>query len=536
MSDRKVAVANVSDLKDGEMRGVSADGTPILLARVAGECYAVGAHCTHYGAPLAEGYLSGDRIVCPWHHACFDVKTGRFEEPPAFDSLPKFDLSIEDDKIYVRLPDVIPDRETSNMAKRDKKDDRVYVILGGGAAGYMAAQTLREDGFTGRVVLVTRDDRLPYDRPNLSKDYLSGNAEPAWMPIRSREFFEENEIEVMTNTEAAEVDSKTKTVSFKNGTNLKFDSLLIATGGEARKLPVQPDSAENIFLLRNFAHADKIIASAEKGKHAVIIGASFIGMEAASSLRARGCEVTVITPDEVPFRKTLGAEIGKLFQDIHEENGVKFRLGARVKGFEGGAKVKSVLLEVGEKVPADFVVVGVGVKPATGSLSGIELEDDGGIATDVHMRVGADIFAAGDIVHFPDHRTGELTHIEHWRTALQQGRTAAHNMAGNDAIFAAVPFFWTTQFGVTLNYVGHVSDWDRVIIQGEIGKRDFLAFYVKDHRIMAVAGMNHDRDLAVWEELIRQNRVPEPSRLKENPADLLHELPDLSSYAAPKIL
>src|SRR5882672_12389712 len=177
MSHKDVTVAKTSELADGEMRQVSAAGREILLARVSEDFYAVGAHCTHYGAPLVDGVLNGQRIVCPWHHACFDVTTGDLQEPPAFDALPRFEVKIENDQVIVRVPDGAPDRRTPQMTKRDTKDERLFVIVGGGAAGYAAAQTLREDGFTGRLVLITRENHLPYDRPNLSKEYLQGKAE-----------------------------------------------------------------------------------------------------------------------------------------------------------------------------------------------------------------------------------------------------------------------------------------------------------------------------------------------------------------------
>ena len=514
MAERKIAVANVSDLKDGEMKQVSADGTPVLLARVAGEYHALAAHCTHYGAPLAEGFLSGDRIICPWHHACFNAKTGDLEEPPALDSLPCFGITIEDNKILVDLPHELPDRRGPETTERDPDDGRSFVILGGGASGCMAAQTLREDGYAGRIVMITREDRPPYDRPNLSKDYLAGNAEPEWMPLRSNEFFDDNEIELLKNAEVATVDADAKMITFKDGTTLNYDSLLIASGGEPRKLPFQKEAYENVFLLRSFSDADKIIASSQKGKHAVVIGASFIGMEAAGSLRQRGCEVTIVSPDEVPFQKILGDEIGKMFQSVHQQNGVQFRLGAEVSGVEGTGKADTVVLANGERLTADLVLVGIGVKPATEFLSGITLHKDGGVITDEHLHAHADIYAAGDIAHFPDPRTGELTRIEHWRTSLQLGRTAAHNMAGKTEKFAAVPFFWTTQFDVTLNYVGHVRDWDKIIFDGDPADKDFLAFYVKDFKVLAVAGMNRDKQLAYFEELIRLNRMPTPDRIE----------------------
>jgi NADPH-dependent 2,4-dienoyl-CoA reductase/sulfur reductase-like enzyme/nitrite reductase/ring-hydroxylating ferredoxin subunit len=516
MKGQEVSADDLSDLKDGEMKEVSVGGTQVLLARIGGKYYALGANCPHYGAPLASGVLNGERIICPWHHACFNVKTGDLEEGPSLDSLPRFDVQIEDGRVFVLVPENAPDRRTPSMTKRDPQDKRSFVILGGGAAGYMAAQTLREDGFTGRVVMITRESRLPYDRPNLSKDYLQGHAEPAWMPLRPEDFFAKNDIEVLCDKEVTDVDATTKKIAFKDGESLAFDSLLIATGGTPRKLPFQTEKQENVFLLRSFSDTDAIIAAAAKGKRAVVIGASFIGMEAASSLKTRGCEVTVVSPDEVPFMKILGPEVGKLFQDVHERNGVTFKLRSHLKSFEGNGTVEAVVLENGERLAADLVIVGVGVTPTTDFLKGVELHKDGGVIADDHLRISDDVFAAGDIVHFPDFRTGEMTRIEHWRTALQQGRGAAHNMAGKSTAFAGVPFFWTTQFDVTLNYVGHVKDWDRIIFQGDVKKQDFLAFYIKDHKILAVAGMNRDREIAVWEELIRLNMVPSPGALSEH--------------------
>lgn len=537
MNEKRVAVGKLSEISDGEMKEVSVDGTKVLLARVGGNCYALGAHCTHYGAPLVKGTLSVERIVCPWHHACFDVKTGDLEEPPAFDALPRFEVTIENDEIFVRLPETVSDRRTPAMANRDLRDKRTFVILGGGAAGYMAAQTLREDGFAGRVVMITRESRSPYDRPNLSKEYLAGHAEPEWMPLRPDAFFDEYGIELLREKEATGIDVAGKTITLSDGESLPYDSLLIATGGIPRKLPFQSDATHNnVFLLRSFSDADAIISAAEKGRRAVVIGASFIGMETAASLRTRGCEVTVVTPDAVPFQKILGTEIGKIFKDIHERKSVRFKLGATVAGFEGDGKVEAVLLENGERLEADLVVVGVGVKPATDFIKGIERHKDGGVVTNEYLEIAEDLYAAGDIAHFPDPRTGELTRIEHWRTALQQGRTAAHNMAGNRKAYTAVPFFWTMQFGKSLRYVGHVKDWDKIIFQGDVDKGDFLAFYVKDNRILAVAGMNRDRDMALWEERIRNNQIPSPDQLSGGRAERLKGSTDSSSFSAYKLL
>jgi apoptosis-inducing factor 3 len=520
MSQKDVTVAKASEFADGEMKQVSANGAEVLLACVGGNFHAVGAHCTHYGAPLVEGVLSGERIVCPWHHACFNVTTGDLQEPPAFDALPHYEVKIENDQVIVRVPDDVQDRRTPQMVQRDTKDERLFVIAGGGAAGYTAAQTLREDGFTGRLVLITRENHLPYDRPNLSKDYLQGNAEPEWIPLRSDDFFAEHNIEVIQRREIARVDAAQKAIIFADGEILRCDALLVATGGEPRKLPFQSDAQLNVFLLRSYDDSDRIIAAAEKGRRAVVIGASFIGMEVASSLTARGCEVTVVAPDAVPFEKILGLEIGKLFQNIHAENGVKFRLAASVVDFAGIQKVTAVVLENGERLKADLVVVGVGVKPATGFLEGVTLHTDGGVIVDEHLRAADGVYAAGDIAYFPHPLTRDRQRIEHWRTAMQQGRIAARNMLGKKVAYDSVPFFWTRQFDAGLLYVGHASSWDKIIYQGDVPARDFLAFYIKDGRVLAVAGMNRDREMAAAEELMRLGRMPTAEQLKGDAVSL----------------
>ena len=524
MGQKDVIVAKASEFADGEMKQVSANGAEILLARVDGNFHAVGAHCTHYGAPLVEGVLSGERIICPWHHACFNVTSGNLEEPPAFDALPRYEVKIDNDQVIVRMPDDVPDRRTPQMAQRDTKDERLFVIAGGGAAGYAAAQTLREEGFRGRLVLITRENHLPYDRPNLSKDYLQGTAEPEWLPLRSDDFFGEHNIEVIQGREIKRIDAAQKTITFADAQVLRCDALLLATGGEPRRLPFQSRANSNVFLLRSYNDSDAIIAAAEKGRRAVVIGASFIGMEVASSLTTRGCEVTVVAPDAVPFEKILGPEIGKLFQDIHVEKGVKFRLAASVIDFAGIQKVTAVVLENGERLEADLVVVGVGVKPATRFLQGVTLHKDGGVIVDEYMRAADGVYAAGDIAYFPHPLTGERQRIEHWRTAMQQGRIAARNMAGKKVAYDSMPFFWTRQFDAGLLYVGHALSWDEIIYQGDLPARDFLAFYIKEGRVLAVAGMNRDREMAAAEELMRLDRMPMAAQLKGNALNIVKAL------------
>jgi NADPH-dependent 2,4-dienoyl-CoA reductase/sulfur reductase-like enzyme/nitrite reductase/ring-hydroxylating ferredoxin subunit len=504
MGSKEVQLANTSDLRDGEMKEFSVDETRILLARVADRFYAVSATCTHYGGPLAEGVLCGTHVMCPWHHAVFNVVNGDMEEPPALDALARYDVRVDGERVLVSVPDDASGRRTPAMVQGDASvDSRQFVIIGAGAAGYAAAQTLREEGFRGSIVMITREDRAPYDRPNLSKDYLHGHAEPEWMPLRPEEFFKEHDIQLLLNKEVTHVNARSKRITFASGETMEYDAALVATGGAPIRLNIPGSCLKNVFVLRSFADADSIIEAASRSRRVVVVGASFIGMEAAYSLRERGLDVTVVAPSKEPFETTLGAEVGALFRRIHESHGVQFKLGSSVRRFEGTDNVDAVTLDKGERLEADMVVVGVGVRPVTHFLEGVELDQSGGVIVDARLRAGDGIFAAGDIAAFVDSRTGDRTRIEHWRTALQQGRTAARNMIGRDVAFDAVPFFWTHHFDVGLLYVGHTTSWDRIVYRGDVAARDFLALYVKNDHVLAAAGMNRDREMAAIEETMR---------------------------------
>lgn len=515
MSFNDVHVADTSDLQSGEMKEVAAGETRILLARAGDQFHAVTANCPHYGAPLAEGVLCGTRLVCPWHHAVFDVANGDLVEPPALDALVSYAVRVEGEQIFVSVPEEQADRRELASGGRDLvADPRQFVIIGAGGAGYVAAQTLREEGFGGNVVMITREDRLPYDRPNLSKDYLHGHADPEWMPLRPREFFDRHEIELLLGREVTRVDARTRTITFESGETMEYDALLVATGGAPVRLNISGSDLKNVCVLRSFADSDSVIEAAKHARRAVVVGASFIGMEAAYSLRERGLDVTVVAPSHEPFEMTLGNEIGALFRELHERHGVRFKLGSIVYGFEGSHNVEAVTLDNGERIETDMVVIGAGVRPVTHFLEGVELDGSGGVVVDSRLRAIDGLYAAGDIVNFADARTGERMRIEHWRTALQQGRAAARNMFGRDLAFEGVPFFWTQQFDITLRYVGHASSWDEIVYLGDVAARDFLAFYVKDDRVLAVAGVNRDREMAAIEELMRLDRMPVREQLK----------------------
>jgi apoptosis-inducing factor 3 len=493
------------------------------ITRINEEIHAFGETCPHYGAPLEEGILNGTRIVCPWHHASYDAITGDVLEPPSLDALPVYQTKISGDDVIVVLPDEIPGSRIAEMTRRDAADERVFVIIGAGAAGNAAAQTLREDGFKGRIIVVTQEDRFPYDRPQLTKEYLEGQSDDTALPLRSEDFYKDHEIEFMLKSKVEKVSIADRIITFETGETLKYDSVLLASGGIPRTLDVPGADLPGVFTLRSWEDSSAIIKACEGASRVAVVGTSFIGIETAYSLSQRQLTVTVIGVDSVPFEKALGSEIGTLFQQLHEANGVSFKLNARVSGFEGSEKVEAVVLENGERIPADLVVVGVGVTPATDFIEGIDLLPDGSVPVDEFFRAAEHVYAAGDIATFPYWYTGERLRIEHWRTAEQQGRIAGHNMAGKGIPYRSVPFFWTTQVGLYFRYVGHAKEWDDiiVIVHRDVSSTAFVAYYIKDSRVLAAAGNDTEKEMAAIEELMRLNQMPEPKQLRAESFNIL---------------
>lgn len=526
MGLKRAVVATIHDVPDGQMKQVCVDDHPILLANVDGTIYATGAHCSHYGAPLVKGALAHDRIICPWHNSCYSAKTGQQQQPPGFDDLPHYPVMVEGDQIVVELPEHLRDKKQPDMARYDPAaDSRTFVILGTGAAGTNAAVTLRKDGFAGRILMITADDQLPQDRTALSKKYLSGKASEQSMQLRSPDFYQRHSIEVHTNTPVSEVRTQTQQIMLANGDTLHYDCLLLATGSTPRTLQIPGADLNEVFTLRTYDDAASILNAADAATCAVVIGASFIGMETAASLTQQGLSVTVVSPHAVPFEKVLGREIGTFFKHIHEQKGVVFKCNAKATQIEGDDSVESVVLDNGDRIPADLVIVGVGVTPATNYLNDISRDpQDHSIHTDCYLKMADHVYAAGDIATFPDWRTNELTRVEHWQLAAQHGRIAAHNMLGLQIPFRGVPFFWTNQFGTQLRYVGHVESWNDLVINGSVNDGEFLAFYGKNNRVLAVAGVNRDADIAAISELMRLDQMPNLERIKSGSVNWQSEL------------
>jgi NADPH-dependent 2,4-dienoyl-CoA reductase/sulfur reductase-like enzyme len=365
------------------------------------------------------------------------------------------------------------------------------VIVGGGAAGFAAAEMLRREGFGGSVSILSADDNSPYDRPNCSKDYLAGNAPEDWMPLKPPEFYEQHAIDLRLRAEVSAIDVQGRQLTLVSGERVPFDRLLLATGAEPVRLDIPGADQAHVFVLRSLGDARAIIAKAKTARRAVVVGASFIGLEVAAALRAREIEVHVVAPEHRPLERVLGREFGDFVRSIHEEHGVVFHLEDTATAIEDG----NVRLKSGATLAADLVVAGIGVRPRVALAERAGLSVDRGVVVNEFLETSTPgIFAAGDIARWPDPHTGENLRIEHWVVAERQGQTAARNMLGQRQRFAEVPFFWSQHYDVPINYVGHAVQWDKLDIEGDIKSRDCLVRYRRGGKVLAVASIFRDVD------------------------------------------
>jgi apoptosis-inducing factor 3 len=488
-----------ASLRDGHVVEGHVGGEPVLLVRQGDNLFAVSAKCTHYGAPLADGIVIGDTVRCPWHHACFSLRTGEALAAPAFDALARWSVEQRGDLVVVgRKLETVPARRAH---RESRERPRRIVIVGGGAAGFACAEMLRRRGFDGELTMLSADDAPPCDRPNLSKDYLAGEAPEEWIPLKGPEFYADNRIDLQLGTAIARIDVADRHAVAENGQTYPFDRLLIATGAEPVRLSIPGADQPHVFTLRSFADSRGIVERAKGAKKAVVLGASFIGLEVAGALRARGIEVHVVAPDERPMEKVLGPEFGGFVQLLHEHHGVRFQLRETAARILAG----KVILKGGAVLEADLVVVGIGVRPRTDIAKRSGLMVDRGVVVDKCLETSAPgIFAAGDIARWPDARTGESMRVEHWVVAQRQGQTAAINMLGGREPFSAVPFFWSRHYDTSIHYVGHAATWDSLVVEGSIAARDCLLRYVRGDKTVAVASMGRDAETLRWEALMER--------------------------------
>ena len=493
----------LDDLADGGMIGGHVGEEPVLLARRGDEFFAIGSACSHYGGPLAQGLAVDDTVRCPWHHARFSLRTGEAIGAPAFNPVACWRVDKRDGKACVREKIEPSARRGAGQARSASENAERVVIVGGGAAGFAVAEMLRREGFAGSVALLSSDDAAPYDRPNCSKDYLAGNAPEDWIPLKPAEFYREHAIDVALGTNVTGIDVKARQVAVAGGRNLAFDKLVLATGAEPIRLDIPGAGEPHVHVLRSLGDARAIIANAKEARHAVVVGASFIGLEAAASLRARELEVHVVAPERRPMERILGREFGDFIRELHEEHGVVFHLEETAAAIEG----HKVRLKGGTTLSADLVVVGIGVRPRTGLAEQAGLAIDRGVVVNEYLETSAPgIYAAGDIARWPDPHSGEKLQIEHWVVAERQGQTVARNIMGRRERFADVPFFWSQHYDLPINYVGHAEKWDELEIEGDIKARDCVVRYRRDGKLLAVASIYRDVD-SLKEELAMERRV-----------------------------
>lgn len=486
----------LSELQDDTPFGCHLGEDDIVLVKRGDSIYAVGAWCTHYHGPLAKGLVVGDTLRCPWHHACFELRSGA-AHAPALNALPRWRVEVEGGKVFVREKLTAPAKPVPSAKPAS------IVIVGGGAAGEAAAETLRNSGYDGPVTLLSADAALPCDRPNLSKDYLAGTAPEAWIPLRGEKFFQSNKIDLRLNTEVVQLDTARKQVQLANGESLDYGALLLATGAEPVRLPLPGADAPHVFYLRTLGDSRAIIQAASNGaKRAVVLGASFIGLEVAASLRARDLEVHVVAPEAVPMARVMGDALGNFVRTLHASKGVVFHLQQTATAIIPAG----ITLQNGETLAADLIVIGVGVRPNLALAESAGLKLDRGVLVDEYLQASApDVYAAGDIARWPDPHSDETIRVEHWAVAQRQGQAAARNMLGAQRRFTDVPFFWSQHYDAAINYVGHAESWDRIETDGDPAKYDFSARFIKGDKTLALASIYRDLDSLKFEAELEKN-------------------------------
>jgi NADPH-dependent 2,4-dienoyl-CoA reductase/sulfur reductase-like enzyme/nitrite reductase/ring-hydroxylating ferredoxin subunit len=490
----------LDSLADGAMLAGVVDADEVILVRRGDEIFAVAAHCTHYHAPLADGLIVGDTLRCPWHHACFSLRTGEALRAPALDAVERWRVERVGNAVFVREKVSVPG--SAKAHPRNAPDP--VVIVGGGAAGLAAADMLRREGYDGGVTLISADDSPPCDRPNLSKDYLAGTAQEDWIPLRPPGYYTGQRIELVLNSRVSSLDVKQKRVLLDNGKAYGFGALLIATGADPVRLPLPGASDSQLHYLRTFADARAIVAKAASAKRVIVVGASFIGLEAAAALRTRGIEVHVVAPDRTPLERVMGPEVGGFIRKLHEARGVVFHLGQTVVRVDANRAT----LSDATVLDADFILLGVGVRPSIALAEQAGLAMDRGVSVNEFLETSVPgIFAAGDIARWPDPHSGNRIRVEHWVVAERQGQVAARNILGQRVRFDAVPFFWSQHYDLAINYVGHAENWDRVEIDGSLDAKDCAVTYKRGERTLAVATIYRDLQSLQAEQAIEAARA-----------------------------
>ncbi|XP_055636443.1 apoptosis-inducing factor 3-like isoform X2 [Toxorhynchites rutilus septentrionalis] len=514
-------ICGENDISENEMKPFDLEGGKILLIKQNGKLSAIGNKCTHYGALLSTGALGNGRVRCPWHGACFNIETGDIEDFPGQDSLPCFKVSVEQGRVKIRAKrqELLSSKRTKPMVRKLSDDERTFIVIGGGPSGAICAETLRQEGFTGRVVMINKEPCLPYDRVLVSKVM---DFELDKKLLRNHQFYADNDVETITGTEVTSLDSQNQEISLSNGYKIKYDKVYIATGSKARKLNIEGAHLPNVFVLRSNEDAKSLNSQLSPDKHVVVLGVSFIGLEAAAYCVNKVSKVTVIGRGSVPLTESFGAEIGLRIMQMFEEQGIEFVMKSGIRKCIGeNTKLTAVELNDGSILKADICVMGVGSTLYTTFLEGSELKlnKNGSIDTNLYLETNIPgIYVGGDIANAPIYcNNNELATIGHYPLAQYHGRVAALNMLGKTTELRAVPYFWTMLFGKGFRYAGYGTPHE-TIIEGDLKQLKFVAFYLNEAgKVIGMASCGRDPVVSQFAEYMSQGKSLHKNQLSPDP-------------------
>lgn len=515
-------ICNENDVGENEMKAFELDGGKVLLVKQKGKLSAIGNKCSHYGALLSTGALGEGRVRCPWHGACFNIETGDIEDFPGQDSLPCFNVTVEQGRVKIRAKrsELQSGKRTKAMAKKLSNDERTFVVIGGGPSGAICAETLRQEGFTGRLIMINKEPCLPYDRILVSKTM---DFELDKKLLRDEKFYADNEIEILTGTEVTALNSANKELTLDNGYKIKYDKVYIATGSEAKKAPINGANLLNVCVLRSHEHAKYVNSQLSLQKHVVVLGVSFIGLEAAAYCVNKVARVTVIGRSAVPLMDSFGELIGTRVMQMFKEKGVHFVMNSGIKRCIGDddGKLTSVELNDSTILQADICIMGVGSTLYTSFLEGsdVKLNKNGSVDTNRYLETNvSDIYAGGDIANAPVLcNLNELAAIGHYPLAQYHGKIAALNMVGKITELKAVPFFWTMLFGKGFRYTGYGRPHE-TIIEGDLEQLKFVAFYLDaTGKVIGMASCGRDPVVSQFAEYLSQGKTLHKNQLNPDP-------------------
>ncbi|CAL7939283.1 unnamed protein product [Xylocopa violacea] len=527
-------VCKESDIKENEMKHLSLgdDGGKILLIKQKGELHAIGTKCTHYGALLHTGALGDGQVRCPWHGACFNIKTGDIEDYPGLDSLPCFQVNVDDSglvHVKARRRDLDIGKRMKKMYERDVNNNTTVVIVGGGPAGAVCAESLRQEGFTGNIVMVCKENTVPYDRVKVSKNF---NFDIEKATLRPPSFYKEHNIEIKLSTEAIALDTNENVVQLSSNEKLTYDYLFISTGSKPRIPDIPGVHLSNIHVLRDYTDSHALNSKMSLDKHIVILGLGFVGMEAAASCVNKCASVTILGRGTVPLETVFGTEIGNTIKQVFEEQGVKFMFGRDIAQFiekeDDKNTVGAVVLNDGEVLPADIVIIGIGSTFNTDWIkdSPIHMLADGSVKVDKYLKTNvANVYAGGDIAYAPLFGSDDMSAaVGHYSLAHYHGKIAALNICAKNTALNTIPVFWTLLFGKCYRYTGYGKP-DRIKIYGSLKNSEFFAYHIKDDKIIAMISCGADPVVADFANFLREGRTLTEAEIHKDPYGWMRNKP-----------